>query len=307
MSGMGEPKLMDKLTLERCANQTGKLGFARVLVDVKASCNLPSEVEVAYPNRVTNLKVSYQWKPPICSHCVVFGHSFAQCKNKPQTGNGEGVKGPAVGVSGDGINRDESDQNPGLIDKGKGVMGKDDDGFETVIGKNKRQQYTNQGKFSNKGQNAAKSNPQGGQQVIANSGSGKEYSNNNGASCSKPKAPESKSQQNSTSGPKKAANQAPKNTQKLAGFNFTRAVQGRSVNKVSGLENNAKNTPGSAVNPAMNTYNRFSVLDVQESVKQGTLVADSSDLYPSENISTEKCTVNRQNVIDPGRVLPSWS
>ncbi|MFS8000769.1 hypothetical protein Hanom_Chr13g01182341 [Helianthus anomalus] len=57
----------------------------------------------------------------------------------------------------------------------------------------------------------------------------------------------------------------------------------------------------------MCTYNRFSVLNVQESVKQGTLVHDNSDLYPPENTSTEKCTVNRQNVIDPGRILPTWS
>ncbi|MFS7965536.1 hypothetical protein Hanom_Chr09g00763421 [Helianthus anomalus] len=57
----------------------------------------------------------------------------------------------------------------------------------------------------------------------------------------------------------------------------------------------------------MSTYNRFSVLDVQASVKKGTLVVENSDLYPPENICTEKCTTNQQNVIDLGRVLPSWS
>ncbi|MFS8013797.1 hypothetical protein Hanom_Chr15g01337311 [Helianthus anomalus] len=31
------------------------------------------------------------------------------------------------------------------------------------------------------------------------------------------------------------------------------------------------------------------------------------DLYPSENICDVECTMNMQNVIDPGRVLPSWS
>ncbi|KAI3777939.1 hypothetical protein L1987_47742 [Smallanthus sonchifolius] len=54
-----------------------------------ASCNLPSELEVVYPSmihnhsRVTKLSVSYQWKPPLCSHCVVFGHNLHQCKHKP--------------------------------------------------------------------------------------------------------------------------------------------------------------------------------------------------------------------------------
>ncbi|MFS8013848.1 hypothetical protein Hanom_Chr15g01337851 [Helianthus anomalus] len=57
----------------------------------------------------------------------------------------------------------------------------------------------------------------------------------------------------------------------------------------------------------MNTYNRFSVLDVQESVKKGTLVVDNADVYMPDNIITEKCTTNKQNVIDPGRVLPTWS
>ncbi|KAI3820208.1 hypothetical protein L1987_07751 [Smallanthus sonchifolius] len=37
-----------------------------------------------FPSRVTKFPVSYQWKPPFCSHCVTFGHSLQQCKNKPR-------------------------------------------------------------------------------------------------------------------------------------------------------------------------------------------------------------------------------
>ncbi|MFS7951826.1 hypothetical protein Hanom_Chr07g00599791 [Helianthus anomalus] len=31
------------------------------------------------------------------------------------------------------------------------------------------------------------------------------------------------------------------------------------------------------------------------------------DLYPHESSGDERCTINRQNLIDPGRVIPNWS
>ncbi|KAM0036002.1 putative transcription factor interactor and regulator CCHC(Zn) family [Helianthus debilis subsp. tardiflorus] len=307
MSGMGEPKLMDRLTLERCANQTGKLGYARVLVDVKAACNLPSEVEVVYPNRITTLKVSYQWKPPICSYCVVFGHNDLQCKNKPKTNIDVAMKEAtdtekAAGCPGTAIK-----QNIAQKDKGKGVSVTDDDGFETVMNKKNRQTQADQAKPNNRGHNSTKNNHSGGQQVSSNSGGSKMDHNANIASCSKPNSSGLKNQQHPPKQQKKAVNQAHNSAPKATGFNFAHAVQGRNAKDVSGVKIVDKSAPGTADKPMMCTYNIFSVLNVQENVKQGTLVHDNSDLYPPENTSTEKCTVNRKNVIDPGRILPTWS
>ncbi|GJX75708.1 hypothetical protein Tco_0322519 [Tanacetum coccineum] len=48
-SGIRKPKLMDKLTRERCLKKSGKLDFARVLVEVSATDDLPNVLEIEYP------------------------------------------------------------------------------------------------------------------------------------------------------------------------------------------------------------------------------------------------------------------
>ncbi|PWA54700.1 hypothetical protein CTI12_AA432400 [Artemisia annua] len=70
-SGIGKPMLMDKLTKERCLKKSGKLDFARVMVEVSAVEELPSFLEIEYPQfgerpaRIGKLDVKYQWKPPL--------------------------------------------------------------------------------------------------------------------------------------------------------------------------------------------------------------------------------------------------
>nr|GFD19266.1 hypothetical protein [Tanacetum cinerariifolium] len=49
MSGVGKPMLMEKMTKERCLKKSGKLDFARVLVEVNAEEELPHVLEIAYP------------------------------------------------------------------------------------------------------------------------------------------------------------------------------------------------------------------------------------------------------------------
>ncbi|KAI3786257.1 hypothetical protein L1987_45392 [Smallanthus sonchifolius] len=59
-------------------------------LSAQASSKLPAVLEVVYPavnlfpSRVTKLQVSYQWKPPLCNHCVTFGHTIQQCKINPK-------------------------------------------------------------------------------------------------------------------------------------------------------------------------------------------------------------------------------
>ncbi|GKB44261.1 60S ribosomal protein L27-like protein, partial [Tanacetum coccineum] len=49
MSGVGKPLLMDNMKKERCLKKSGKLDFAKVLVEVFANDNLPSSLEISYP------------------------------------------------------------------------------------------------------------------------------------------------------------------------------------------------------------------------------------------------------------------
>ncbi|PWA43152.1 hypothetical protein CTI12_AA540650 [Artemisia annua] len=90
MSGIGKPLIMDKMTRDRCINKRGKSSYARVLVEVSADFDLPKFVEIEYPAKNLNvgkvkcLEVGYQWKPPQCTFCCVFGHSHEECIVRPK-------------------------------------------------------------------------------------------------------------------------------------------------------------------------------------------------------------------------------
>ncbi|PWA62420.1 hypothetical protein CTI12_AA218350 [Artemisia annua] len=82
---------MDSITAKRCQFGEGKLDFARVLVEFEVSKGFKDRIEVQYrdKNNVTkgskSVKVEYNWKPEICDHCIVFGHSFSNCYKRART------------------------------------------------------------------------------------------------------------------------------------------------------------------------------------------------------------------------------
>ncbi|GKF10817.1 RNA-directed DNA polymerase, eukaryota, reverse transcriptase zinc-binding domain protein [Tanacetum coccineum] len=129
MSGVGKPMLMDKLTRERCLKKAGKLDFARVLVEVSASDELPNVLEIEYPaigdrpGRIGKLIVKYQWKPPQCSHCKTFGHSTSACKVRPRTEDEVAAKvlKEALKVDKDSYVkvRGDNNDNDGFVEVGK--------------------------------------------------------------------------------------------------------------------------------------------------------------------------------------------
>ncbi|PWA76246.1 hypothetical protein CTI12_AA234500 [Artemisia annua] len=66
-------------------NQTyGRASFARVLIEVDATSDLVEEIEVCYEKmgKAMMLKVEYTWRPPLCTHCKVFGHEYKKCSNR---------------------------------------------------------------------------------------------------------------------------------------------------------------------------------------------------------------------------------
>ncbi|GJR94839.1 hypothetical protein Tco_0267013 [Tanacetum coccineum] len=82
---------MYQTTTNMCKMGTGRVGFARVLIDVKAKRGLPDKIDIVYKKRdgaVTgqkSVKVEYDWSPPICSFCKVFGHCDKNCGCRPKT------------------------------------------------------------------------------------------------------------------------------------------------------------------------------------------------------------------------------
>lgn len=74
-SAVGKPLHTDKLTASK-----KRISFARICVEVEASKELPKDLYIQCENGdwITIL-VEYDWKPQVCTHCKVFGHTNAQC------------------------------------------------------------------------------------------------------------------------------------------------------------------------------------------------------------------------------------
>nr|GEY10971.1 hypothetical protein [Tanacetum cinerariifolium] len=66
----------------------GRLGFARALIEVAVKKELKHEVTMVVPvvdeegHAMVKTKVEYEWKPPRCSECLVFGHTNEQCPKR---------------------------------------------------------------------------------------------------------------------------------------------------------------------------------------------------------------------------------
>ncbi|KAL8119965.1 hypothetical protein AgCh_017190 [Apium graveolens] len=64
---------------------TGRVSFAKLLIEVEATRKLPENLFVLIPNEnggkevEVYLKVEYPWRPPWCSHCLKFGYSLHVC------------------------------------------------------------------------------------------------------------------------------------------------------------------------------------------------------------------------------------
>ncbi|PWA53128.1 DUF4283 domain-containing protein [Artemisia annua] len=67
-----------------CEKASGKANFVRVLVEVDAAKGLVDHVEVNYKSlgRSMKLKVDYDWRPPVCGCCKVFGHNYEHCVHR---------------------------------------------------------------------------------------------------------------------------------------------------------------------------------------------------------------------------------
>nr|GEW25763.1 RNA-directed DNA polymerase, eukaryota, reverse transcriptase zinc-binding domain protein [Tanacetum cinerariifolium] len=86
---LGKPLIMDKVTTQMFTEGTGRLGFARVLVEVNPKTDMKDIIKQCYINKNNETRgtkfvnVEYVWKPVRCSHCAVFGHDYSKCGFNP--------------------------------------------------------------------------------------------------------------------------------------------------------------------------------------------------------------------------------
>nr|GEY21070.1 hypothetical protein [Tanacetum cinerariifolium] len=86
---IGTPLMLDSYTFEMYIQSWGRTSYARSLIEVRADAELKDNIVVAMPKLVRegfytcNVRVEYEWKPPRCTCCKVFGHVQDECpKNK---------------------------------------------------------------------------------------------------------------------------------------------------------------------------------------------------------------------------------
>ncbi|GJU19092.1 RNA-directed DNA polymerase, eukaryota, reverse transcriptase zinc-binding domain protein [Tanacetum coccineum] len=90
-SRLGNPLIMDQVTTQMCNSGNRRTGYARVMIKVEADIEVPDQVEIVYKNgdnmeiRRKIMKVEYDWKPPLCSFCLLFGHTDEKCRYRPRT------------------------------------------------------------------------------------------------------------------------------------------------------------------------------------------------------------------------------
>ena len=88
-SAVGVPLYADSST-EACT----RMNFARLCIEIDASKPLVHEFKLQTSSsgttsspRLVTVKVTYQWKPRMCSLCCVFGHSTSDCSYQAQPAN----------------------------------------------------------------------------------------------------------------------------------------------------------------------------------------------------------------------------
>ncbi|GKG16820.1 zinc knuckle CX2CX4HX4C containing protein, partial [Tanacetum coccineum] len=82
---IGKSIMLDSFTSSMCTDSWGRSSFARCLIKVRADATLKDSVTMGIPlpdgEGITKetIQVEYEWKPPCCDQCKIFGHVYDQC------------------------------------------------------------------------------------------------------------------------------------------------------------------------------------------------------------------------------------
>ncbi|GJU09023.1 nucleotide-diphospho-sugar transferase [Tanacetum coccineum] len=98
---LGTPLMLDSYTSDMCMQSWGRSSYARVMIELRADVELKDNIVVAMPkitregHYTCNVRVEYEWKPPRCSSCKVFGHIHEECPKNTGAGEKKTVKKPS--------------------------------------------------------------------------------------------------------------------------------------------------------------------------------------------------------------------
>ncbi|GJV07284.1 retrotransposon protein, putative, ty1-copia subclass [Tanacetum coccineum] len=98
---LGTPLILDSYTSDICMQSCGRSSYSRVMIELRADVELKDNIVVAMPkitregHYTCNVRVEYEWKPPRCSSCKVFGHIHEECPKNIGAGEKKTLKKPS--------------------------------------------------------------------------------------------------------------------------------------------------------------------------------------------------------------------
>ncbi|GJY08594.1 zinc knuckle CX2CX4HX4C containing protein [Tanacetum coccineum] len=83
-----KPVMLDSYTSAMCNDSWGRSSFARCLIKVNSEADLVDVVTIRIPSLTGDgftketIRVEYEWRPPRCDICKIFGHVHDHCPKK---------------------------------------------------------------------------------------------------------------------------------------------------------------------------------------------------------------------------------
>ncbi|GJR23465.1 zinc knuckle CX2CX4HX4C containing protein [Tanacetum coccineum] len=87
-SQIGKPIMLDSYTSSMCIESWGTSSFARCLIEINTEDVLKESLTMGVPLidglgfTIETISIEYEWKPPRCDICNIFGHIHDHCPKK---------------------------------------------------------------------------------------------------------------------------------------------------------------------------------------------------------------------------------
>ncbi|GKA73084.1 RNA-directed DNA polymerase, eukaryota, reverse transcriptase zinc-binding domain protein [Tanacetum coccineum] len=97
---LGTPLMLGSYTSDMYMPSWGRSSFARAMIELRADVELKYMIVVAMPKLVggfyiCTICVKYEWKPPRCACCKVFGHDQDECPKYRTLDVSKNLKNPS--------------------------------------------------------------------------------------------------------------------------------------------------------------------------------------------------------------------
>ncbi|GJY94750.1 sodium/hydrogen exchanger 6 [Tanacetum coccineum] len=110
-SYLGKPIMLDSYTSLMCKDSWGRSSFARCLIEINSATDFKESITIGIPDlegpgfTKETIRVEYEWQPPRCHTCNIFGHTEESCPKMV-------VVTPIVNDNNDGFQQVEFNYQP---------------------------------------------------------------------------------------------------------------------------------------------------------------------------------------------------